>query len=510
MARFQPALRPPRTSAHHRRGFASLVERLEDRSVPSGLGNLLSSLTTGLQVTIINVERDLVPPSHLGGPVVAALSSSPAFDLAVGVVVSAAPLVPEIGVEVGSHAEGKSDPDSDTAEASSGLSIDVPGVISLSVGLPPVVSGVGNFAAGLVGTVGDALTTITGVESGDPGGSGPGDGGGGIAIGGGSGLGGTGISITHSGISLTLPGLAVGVSLPLSAPSVSNGGSPVPVPSPVSTLPALPGGPAGLATSPSSPGGSPLASLPTISHSPGGSAGVPAVPPSEDGTIANPPSAQGSLVSGAPSVATGAAVDRIDARQPRRGRWARERESVRRAWPQRGTGRDPDRNRASRHRSGRVLDDGVVRLGDVVRSGRGRGERCGRGPGSSPRRFGPRRPVVRRARTTGRSGDRSRRTLARRSGGPRAGARATDARVRRAGRGPGRTPHAIRHARDVAVRGDAGPGLRGHPSLGAPATAREIPRPDRIFRPARPVLSPEGVSVRATWHPGAAGAPAIA
>jgi hypothetical protein len=321
-----PRFRTPRTSASHRRAFASRVEWLEDRSVPSGPGNLLSSLTTGLEVTTANIARDVVPPSSLGGSAVAPSSSSLPSDLSVGVVVSAAtetvldavnsgvnpggasgtPFVLGIGVDVGSQSGGTGDPDSDAIEASLALSIDVPGVISLSVELSTVMPGIGNLATGLAGTVGDALDTLERIVAGVPGVSGSGAGGGGISVGGGSGLGGTGTPISNPGITLTLPGLAVGVSLPLSSPIASTGGSQVTVPSPVPTLPALPGGSSVIATSPSLHEGNPLASLPTIPTFPSGSAGAPASPRSEDGSIAAPAFAQGSPVSVTPSGATGA------------------------------------------------------------------------------------------------------------------------------------------------------------------------------------------------------------
>jgi hypothetical protein len=302
-----PRLRRPRTSAQHRRVFASLLERLEDRSVPSGLGMFLSSITSGLQETIVNVAPSL---------------SSPPSDYPVGVVVSAAtetvldavnpggattsPFVLGIGVDVGSQTAGTADSDSAAAEKSSGLSIDVAGVISLSVGLPSLVPGVGDIGTGLVGTVGAIVDPFVEVVAGAPSGGGPGDSGIGISIGGGSGLGGTGTPISNPGMTLTLPGLSVAVSLPLSAPIPSNGGSPVPVPSPVSTLPGLPGGPSGTATPPLSQGGNPVASLPMIPTSPSGSVGATVSPPSEDGSIAALPFAQGSRDSVAPSGATGA------------------------------------------------------------------------------------------------------------------------------------------------------------------------------------------------------------
>ena len=201
-----------------------------------------------------------MPSINAGGPAVAPSSSStaPAFPVGEGVATatatvldaanlaisleygSPAPVVPRIGVELGSLATGAADPVADAADASSGLSIDVPGVISVTIGRPAAVPG------------------------------GDGSGAGGISIGGGLGLGGTGTSISNPGIILTLPGLTAGVVLPLSSPLEPIGKAPDPVLPSIPTNPALPSGSIGTPASPPSLGETPVTNPPTRSTAPGG------------------------------------------------------------------------------------------------------------------------------------------------------------------------------------------------------------------------------------------------
>jgi hypothetical protein len=315
----------PRTSAHHRRVFAFLAEHLETRSVPSGLGPL-SLFTLGSTVqSATNLVDDVGPSSNLGEPVVAPASSSPAPALAVGDVVAtatgtvlgavdsglnlvaapAASIVPPIDVALGSHATAAGTPDAHATETSTWQPVDVPGVVSLNAGVPPVVPGAGDISTGLVGAVDDVVDTLDGVVAGVVGGGGPADKAGGISIGGDSGLGDTGISISIStstsnpAIASTLPGLSVDVDLPLS-PSLaltveSTGQGPPSVP----TNPAPSGGSTGVPTSPSQ-GGSPVTNPSTTPTAPGGSNGGPASPTSTahpvetGGNSTSPPSGAGS------------------------------------------------------------------------------------------------------------------------------------------------------------------------------------------------------------------------
>ncbi len=256
------------TSAHRRRGLAYLVECLEDRSVPSGLGNLsLSAIPTAVQSTA-PVLQDFVPPSNLGARVVAPSSNSPTLALPVGGIVattagtvldavslgliaiggSPAPLVRPIDLALGSQTTGTGNPDAGAADAWSGPLIDVPGVISLNVGLPSLVHGVDSIDTGAV-AVSVVVSTLDGVV----GGGGLAGAGGGISVAGNLGLGGMGASISIPGVGSTLGGLSIDVNVSLSPPLDLTGGFPDPVPPSIPTNPILPGGSVGIRISPTSP-----------------------------------------------------------------------------------------------------------------------------------------------------------------------------------------------------------------------------------------------------------------
>jgi hypothetical protein len=347
----------PRASAHRRRVFTLVAEHLEGRSVPSGFGlGAFSALTSAVRSTA-SLAQHVVSSSDLGGPAAApsSVSTAPALPVAdpiataTGAVVDAmdsgsdvlgaatASVLPPIGVSQGSQATGGAAPDADAPGAS--MSIDVPGLISMSAGLSPVMSDLGNIGTALVGAVDDVGQALDGlVASGSGGGNSGGDGVG-ISIGGDSGLGSTVISasISNAGIPLTLPGLWVDVELDLSAPDAT-GGSPVLSPPSAPTAPTSPGGSSGSTpVSPPSQGGNPVtnpptgptapsgSTSPTSPTAPGGSAAPPASPTSGGGSTTTPEPIAGSpgsvtppgaglaqstgSTSGGPAQAVGGAAD---------------------------------------------------------------------------------------------------------------------------------------------------------------------------------------------------------
>ena len=132
-------------------------------------------------------------------------------------------VVPPVNVALGSRAT-----DPGAAGAPTGLSIDVPGVVSVHVGLPAVATGAGEVGTGLVAAAGDVLHTLDGAVAGVANGPAPEGAGGGISSGGGSGPGSAGTSISHAnpGVALTLPGLSVDAELPHAAVAVIGGSRP--------------------------------------------------------------------------------------------------------------------------------------------------------------------------------------------------------------------------------------------------------------------------------------------
>ena len=269
-------------------GLHLAVDDLEDRTVPSGIGNLsLSAFTSAVQLTTITPLRDVVPSINAGGPAVAPSSSSTASDLpgrrrssrrrprlcsmrrTSQSVWSMARRRRSCRGSASSWARWRratADPVADAADASSGLSIDVPGVISADD------PGLGDRPSCRAGMAREPEASPSAEVSG---------------------LGGTGTSISNPGIILTLPGLTAGVVLPLSSPLDSIGEAPDPVLPSIPTNPALPSGSIWHRGIAAVFGGNPVASPPTSLH--GCAAGAPATPPSEDGANPTLPFARGAL-----------------------------------------------------------------------------------------------------------------------------------------------------------------------------------------------------------------------
>ena len=307
-----------------------------------------------------------------------------------------------------------------------------------------------------------------------------------------SGLGGTGASISIPGMGSTLPGLSVDVNLSLSPPLDPTGRFPDPVPPSIPTNPTLPGGSAGirhrrrLGETPHEPADS--------LDETGGSR------PRRRLRLANAtPRRQGEPGRQPPGAACD--VDRIDAGQPTQGDGHATEAQAASFAPNAGSAAISAAASSTTASSVSATTSGLAGVvGDEARS---RSEVVSddapvlAGPSSAGPELSA-RPDIAPAELL--------------PGDLEGLERALGQLMRRFdehGRGSGRVAHAIQHARDALGGGDGGPGLRGHPSVGAPETTRESPSPDRIFQPARPVLSPEGVSVRAAGPGAIAGGSAI-